>query len=163
MRAELFPIPSEGRFSGTLATAPRPRGNDWLEDELADWRAAGVTVVVSMLTPDEEAELGLEAEAALTNAASMTYLGCPVPDYDVPTDPEGFLRVAETVAEQLRAGAGVLVHCRAGIGRSSLLAAAALHACGVPVDEALATISSARGRPVPDTKGQRAWLKTHCP
>ena len=35
---------------------PRPRGGDWLEDEIQAWRRSGVGVVVSLLTPDEIAD-----------------------------------------------------------------------------------------------------------
>lgn len=36
-----------GPWAGKLALAPRPRGGDWLEDELACWRQEGVDEVVS--------------------------------------------------------------------------------------------------------------------
>ena len=48
-----------------LAIVPRPRGNDWLEDEVTHMKRAGVDVLVSMLQPDEATELGLSAEAKL--------------------------------------------------------------------------------------------------
>jgi hypothetical protein len=41
-----------------LAIVPRPRGGDWLEDELDQMKRAGVDVLVSMLQVDEAAELG---------------------------------------------------------------------------------------------------------
>ena len=37
-----------------LAVVPRPRGNDWLEQELLAMKAAGVDVLVSLLTGDEQ-------------------------------------------------------------------------------------------------------------
>jgi len=43
-----------GFWPGRLGIAARPRGGDWLIDELRSWRKAGVHVVVSLLTPDEE-------------------------------------------------------------------------------------------------------------
>ena len=51
----------------------------------------------------------------------------------------------------------MLIHCRQGIGRSSLLAAAVLEASSL--DEAWRRIAEARGRSVPDTPEQRAWLQ----
>jgi hypothetical protein len=41
----------------------RPRGGDWLADELRDLARAGVEVVVSMLSDAEAAELELAQEA----------------------------------------------------------------------------------------------------
>ncbi|MFT4110031.1 hypothetical protein, partial [Propionicimonas sp.] len=55
-------------------------------------------------------------------------------------------------------GHGVAIHCRAGIGRSSVLAAAVLQLEGVPADEAWNLISHARGLPVPDTDAQRRFV-----
>ena len=42
-----------------LAIAPRPRGGDWLEDDVRLLQRAGVDVIVSALTPVEAEELGL--------------------------------------------------------------------------------------------------------
>ena len=36
-----------------LAILARPRGGDWLEDEVRSWRGQGIDVVVSLLTPAE--------------------------------------------------------------------------------------------------------------
>src|SRR6476620_4583045 len=63
MRADIYWIP--GPWPGRLGIAPRPRGGDWLADEVKAWRAAGVDVVTSLLTPEEVAELGLQEEEAL--------------------------------------------------------------------------------------------------
>ena len=58
----------EGPWPGRLAIVPRPRGGDWLEDEVRAWKEMGFDVVVSLLTRDELDELGLVAEAALSRA-----------------------------------------------------------------------------------------------
>ena len=51
-----------GRWKGQLAIVARPRGNEWLEDEVRSWRESGVDVIVSLLTSDENTELGLTEE-----------------------------------------------------------------------------------------------------
>ncbi|MFJ9448299.1 hypothetical protein ACIRRH_41785 [Kitasatospora sp. NPDC101235] len=61
------------------------------------------------------------------------------------------------LAERLQGGAHVVTHCRAGIGRSSLLAAALLVLNGVDPDTAWKHIERARGLAVPDTAEQREW------
>lgn len=45
--------------AGRLSTMARPRGNDWLQDEMKGLREAGTDVLVSMLTSDEVDELDL--------------------------------------------------------------------------------------------------------
>ena len=52
MKAELSIV--DGPWPGRLAIVPRPRGGDWLEDEVRAWREAGVDIVVSALEADEE-------------------------------------------------------------------------------------------------------------
>jgi hypothetical protein len=57
MRPDLFWIPTP--WLGRLAIAARPRGGEWLYDELSSLHAAGVDVIVSLLTEEETIELGL--------------------------------------------------------------------------------------------------------
>jgi hypothetical protein len=45
-----------------LAILPRPRGYDWLSDDIAAAHRAGVDVIVSALTESESQELGLSEE-----------------------------------------------------------------------------------------------------
>lgn len=47
---------------GRLAIMPRPRAGDWLDEEILDWRAEGIDIVVSLLEREEVIELGLERE-----------------------------------------------------------------------------------------------------
>jgi protein-tyrosine phosphatase len=133
-----------------------PRGGDWLDDEVEALRAEGVEVLVSALTSSELVELQLSAEPELARQAGLTYISFPIPDRGVP-------EVAATtlvgqLGERLAAGQFIVVHCRAGIGRSSLIAAAVLVREGLSPAEAWERISAARGLSVPDTEAQRAWL-----
>ncbi|MCC7381261.1 MAG: dual specificity protein phosphatase family protein [Deltaproteobacteria bacterium] len=156
MRTEIFWI--AGRWPGRLAISPRPRGGDWLQDEVREWHDAGVATVVSLLTGDEIEELELSAEPSLCEAQSVELLSLPIPDRGLPESRERFEALVLELERRLSAGKSVLVHCRQGIGRSSMLAAALLNNAGEGVDPALARIGSARGRPVPDTEEQRQWL-----
>lgn len=141
-----------------LAILARPRGSDWLVDEIASWRDQGIDVVVSLLDPTETDEFGLKQEAALCAASGLEFVAMPVADRGVPTSSDQFARLVARLSESLSGRKAVGVHCRAGIGRSSMLAAALLVACGVTPTEALNRIQAARGCPVPDTPEQRAWI-----
>lgn len=155
LRPTLFPITVPG--PGRLATMPRPRGDDWLNDEMTALRAHGVDVVVSLLTRSEQVRLGLTGEASAATRAGLRYRELPVPDMSVPdhadADP-----VLDVLTADLAAGRYVAVHCRAGIGRSATIAAALLIRHGAAAGDAWATISAARGREVPETDEQRAWV-----
>jgi len=63
---------------------PRPRGGDWLEDEIGSLRAVGVDVVVSLLEPAEIIELDLQAEMRICEMRHIEYLSFPIPDRGVP-------------------------------------------------------------------------------
>jgi len=157
MRTEVHWIP--GPWPGRLGIAPRPRGGDWLGDELRSWREAGVDVVVSLLTPQEEAELDLDDEEARSRYSGLEFLRLPIPDRSVP---ESRFEVADLVTrleEALAAGKDVAVHCRQGIGRSGLVAALMLVAAGRGPDDAFHAVGIARGIPVPETEEQRAWAE----
>jgi protein-tyrosine phosphatase len=128
----------------------RPRGGDLLFDEFCDLALARVSVIVSMLTDVEAAELGLEREGDAAVAAGIEYLRLSTPDRS-PPDHAAATTVARKIADQLCGGASVAVHCRHGIGRSSTLAAAILVAEGLEPAEAWTLIAAGRGMPVPDT------------
>jgi protein-tyrosine phosphatase len=155
MRPTLYTISRSG--TGRLSTMARPRGGDWLSDEFRDLALAGVSVVVSMLTGAEAAELGLEREGDAAVAAGIEFLRLPTPDRS-PPDPAAATTVARKIAEQLRRGDSVAVHCRHDIGRSSTLAAAILVAEGLEPADAWTRIAAARGMPVPDTDAQREFI-----
>ena len=58
----------------------------------------------------------------------------------------------------LKTGKNVAVHCRQGIGRSGLVAAASLMMSGIAAREAVDVVTRARGLTVPETPGQLQWL-----
>jgi protein-tyrosine phosphatase len=142
-----------------LAIVPRPRGTDWLEDEVSQIKRAGVDVLVSMLQPDEAAELGLSAEAELCAAGGIQFRSFPIPDRETPSSTAAFAEFVANLQAEIHAGRSVAVHCRASIGRSSLLLAALLTAEGHTPDEAFRRLSKARGLQVPDTPDQIRWVE----
>ncbi|WP_433382102.1 protein-tyrosine phosphatase family protein [Streptosporangium sp. CA-115845] len=119
-------------------------------------KAVGVDVLVCALTPPELHETGLGAEARAAREAGLHFVAMPIPDRDVP-DLATALPILKQLAEQLRSGAHIVTHCRFGIGRASLLAAALLILNDVAPDMAWQQLEHARGLPVPDTVEQREW------
>jgi len=75
------------------------------------------------------------------------------------TDPEfiryKFTELVDSVTGFLHEGKTVAVHCRAGIGRSLMIAASALIHIGLSTESAFRSIEESRGCPVPDTREQR--------
>ena len=142
-----------------LAIVPRPRGHDWLEDEVAQMKRAGVDVLVSLLQHDEAAELGLSAEAELCASEGIHFRSFPIPDRETPPSTAAFVKFVEELRKEVHAGRSLAVHCRASIGRSSLLLAALLTAEGYSPHDAFRRLTTARGLQVPDTPDQIRWVE----
>lgn len=148
---------------GRLAIALRPRGGPWLQDDLRAARRAGVDLLISMLEPAEARELELEDEARLCQAAGLHFIALPIPDRGLPASTVRFAAALAPLSAALDAGQSLAVHCRAGIGRSTLLAGSLLVRRGLQPEDAWTRLATARGRPVPDTEEQRRWLITSAP
>jgi hypothetical protein len=144
--------------AGRLAIMARPRAGDWLDDEIAGWRAAGIDIVVSLLVPAEIAELGLDRESALCREHGMELISFPVPDRGVPPSEGEAAALARDLAARVAQGKAVAVHCRAGIGRSSVIAACVMVLAGTEPYAAFDIIAAARRTRVPDTDEQRDWV-----
>ena len=157
MIPDLFWIP--GPWSGKLAVSSRPRGGDWLDDETAGWRDAGVDVVVSLLERDEAGQLGLEYESETVESRGLQFLSFPIPDRGVPESIENFVTILNRITALLAGGKNVAVHCRQSVGHAGLVAAASLMMFGVGMNDAIEAVSHARGVRIPETSGQLEWLR----
>jgi protein-tyrosine phosphatase len=156
MRKELYWV--DGPWNGKLAMAARPRGGDWLEDDLSSWRQEGTDTVLSLLTPEEEKDLDLRQEAGEAKRLGMEFASFPIPDRQIPKSEARWSDMLERVTRTLTEGKNVVVHCRQGIGRSGLVAACLLVRKGVSPGAAVEMVSAARGVSVPETTEQRDWI-----
>lgn len=130
-----YPLP------GQLGIGPRPRN---AED------VAGVDLVITVLTEEERREFGLEWLSANR---------LHVEDRSIPPSRERLSEVVNAAVDTLKDGGRVLVHCRAGIGRSAIVAGCILAELGMrPAESILDRIAEARGVTVPDTPEQALWL-----
>ena len=155
MPQRIFWIECKG--PGRLAILSRPAA-ERLSEEIAAWRAAGVTMVASLLEPKEQRTLGLRDEPALCRAHGIEFTSLPIPDGGVPASLADGVALARRLAQVIAAGGTVGVHCRASIGRSGMIAASVLMALGRSEDQALEAVATGRGLRVPETPEQRSWV-----
>ena len=141
-----------------LAIAPRTRGGDWLQSDIEQLKREGIDSLVSLLTPEESRELGLEQEEAICTAVGMTFHNFPIPDRQTSESTSDFLAFARFVYSEARSGRAVAAHCRACIGRASVLLATIMRMEGFTMQDAFDRISHARGLSVPDTAEQASWV-----
>jgi protein-tyrosine phosphatase len=148
----------EGNPPASLAVVLKPRGGDWLEDDLLRMKRDGIETLVSLLEKDEADMLGLEDEGLMAGKIGLRFLSHPIPDVHVPPHTADFQAFVAGLADRLRAGEHIGVHCRGSIGRATVTAACTLIELGWTAKDALAAIEAARGCVVPDTQEQEDWI-----
>ncbi|WP_019954483.1 protein-tyrosine phosphatase family protein [Yoonia vestfoldensis] len=146
---QIFALPVAG---GTLALSPLPV--EPALQVLLDW---GPDLVVSMTAQEEMDSLGAGDLGAVLRAAGVGWHHLPVADYGTPALLD--ITVIEGAAlATLRAGGKVLTHCRAGCGRSGMMALRLMIAAGEEADPALNRLRALRPCAV-ETDAQFAWAE----
>lgn len=142
---------------GTLSVMAKPVSGEWIEDEFIGLKRLGINKVVCLLEAFEKIEVGLGLEEELCVKNGIGYSFFPIPDRGLP-DTQKAIKFVEELYQEICSGVHVVVHCRAGIGRTGIIAGAILVQSGCSAKEALSLISSARGVQLPDTEEQEHWL-----
>jgi protein-tyrosine phosphatase len=147
-----------GNPPAALAIVLCPPGGRGLRDELLVLKRSGIDTLVSLLEPEEAHLLGLLEEGRFAEQIGLQFLSYPITDAHLPQDRASFRAFAVRLADRLRAGEAIGIHCRGSIGRSAVMAACALIHLGWTPNAALAAITAARGLTVPDTQEQEDWI-----
>ena len=159
LTAEVFKIGNIDR--GFLAIMARPYIEVEEAASIANIARLGIHQVVSLLEPTEARNLGLESERLEVRARDMGFVSFPIPDMGRPSSLVEFSQLSRDLCAQISSGINTLIHCRAGIGRSGLMAAAILLHTGMNVREAFDHVSKMRGVKVPETPEQELWLNAN--
>ena len=112
-----------------------------------------------MLIEEETSDLELAQEAELCRLHKLDFISFPIIDRSVPASREETLRLASRLAGSLKEGKHIGIHCRQGIGRSSLVAACTIIQTGLSAEIAFDLIGKARGLTVPETAEQEKWVR----
>jgi len=146
-----------------LAIVLCPRGEDSLTADLVELQQGGIQTIVSLLEKDEASWLGLAQEGRTARHIGLGFLSHPIPDVNVPLDTAAFRVFVAVLADRLRSGERLGIHCRGSIGRSTITAACTLIHLGWPAATALDAIETARGCAVPNTLAQERWILAYKP
>lgn len=142
-----------------LGIMARPRGGDWLADEITHLKNNKVATLVSLLESNEIYDLELKLEKDFCKAQQIEYINFPIRDRGIPKSGNETDQLIELLSEKLNRGLSVVIHCRMGIGRSSIIAAAVLLKYKLKASDIIESICRIRGLKVPDTDEQLAWLR----
>jgi protein-tyrosine phosphatase len=155
----IYPIPL--KQSGKIAIISRPRGNELLEESIEFLKNSEFHVIVSALMKEEEEELGLTNEREVCTQFNIEFFQFSIDDRGVPSSYKLLEQFCETLALKIHDGLSVGIHCRAGIGRSSLIAACTMIHLDYNSFDALNLISISRNLKVPDTSAQENWIEEY--
>lgn len=156
MKPDIYTVERIGK--GFLAVMAKPVAGEWIEDEFSNIAQEGILQIISLLEQHEVHEVGLQNEKALAENNGMVFISYPIKDRGLPESAAGFAQFTKSVHQQIASGVNTVIHCRAGIGRTGIVAAGVLLHCGFGGEEAFRLISQKRGVQVPDTDEQRAWV-----
>ncbi|MFZ6778234.1 protein-tyrosine phosphatase family protein [Undibacterium sp. Ji83W] len=159
MRPDIYKVTQIGQ--GFLAVMAKPVAGEWIEDEFRGIAQFGISRLVSLLETHEIRDLGLQTAPDLCAANQINFMHYPIKDRGLPSSFSATQKLVTQLHDDLLKGSNTVIHCRAGIGRTGLLAAAVLIRHGFDAAAALAIISKARGVMVPDTQEQIDWLNKH--
>lgn len=148
-------LPSD--VSGSLWLHGMPGRCEPLERAWEEVRAHGIQIIVCLAGSEEvRAESPSYAAALDAKAAPCSVEPFPIFDFGVPDDREAFWCLAAKIATQLKAGARILIHCGAGIGRTGTLATCVLLALAQPLAKAEREVAMAGSHQ--ETDEQRALV-----
>lgn len=142
-----------------LGLTQRPEGGAALDASIAAWREAGADMVVSLLEPREVCDLRLEHEGTVCRSHGIEFHEMPMPNGGTPRDPAKLCALLDCIQVEVLRGKAVVIHCRAGIGRTGVIAGCVLLKLGTSVDDIFPLLTKARGIPVPDNDMQIEWLR----
>lgn len=145
--------------NGILSVMAKPVPGEYIEDEFIGLARLGINKIVCLLEDWEQKELGLASEELLCQKHGLKYHSFPIPDRGLPNTNLA-LELAEQLYNEICKGSHIAVHCRAGIGRTGIIAGAILLHSGMSSTSAFELISKARGIRVPDTEEQENWLSS---
>jgi len=159
MKPDIYQIEMIG--SGVLAVMAKPVSGEWIEEEFLGIANEGIQHIVSLLEMHEAYEVGLQREKELSEINGMKYTSYQMQDRSVPKSVDIFSDFTKKLHHEIAGGENTVIHCRAGIGRTGLVAAGILLHCGFTPEAAFEHVSEKKGVKVPDTEEQENWLKSY--
>ena len=122
------------------------------------WLIFQISLVLSLLESSEQNKLGLKDEKILCEKNDIKFISYPIQDHGLPPSVQEFSQLTKSIYKEVVEGANTVIHCRAGIGRTGMVAAGVLLHAQLEATEAFQRISKARGIQVPDTEQQFDWV-----
>ena len=166
LHIDYLAIPRGGRIAMTHCPGRNTvdaRGRQWqriLSDDLAAIQSANISTVVSLISLSEMKKLGVSDLPAQVMQHKLQWLQLAIEDFGTPDlNPlENWQQIKESVLFALARRETVLLHCAAGLGRTGMMAACLLVACGQTPASAIEQVRAARPGTI-ETEAQAAFIQ----
>lgn len=140
------------------------RGRQWqriLDDDLTTIRSSNISTVVSLISLSEMKKLGVPDLPTLVVQHKLQWLQLAIEDFGTPdlNALESWTQIKENVLAALNRHETVLLHCAAGLGRTGMMAACLLVACGQTPASAIEQVRAARPGTI-ETDAQAAFIQS---
>jgi len=149
--------------TGLYGLLPEQQGG-LLDVDLVTLREWGASTLATLLEPAEMRMLGVDAIGERARALGLDWWHLPIGDGCAPgtTFESGWSEAGPQLHRVLDEGGRIVVHCRAGIGRSGTVAARLLIERGVDPGDAVVAIRRARPGAI-ESPEQMAWVRLQRP
>lgn len=153
IRVDFLPhdvLPLPGRLGMTFAPGKCNVGMhaDWQRNLKQDLTRLSqyyqVDRLITLLEGPELKQLRIPELFEQIQQQGMQTYWFPIPDFGTPASMTGLIQLVEEILADLAAYQTVVIHCRAGLGRSGLVAASCLVAIGYTPSEAFKQVRKAR-------------------
>ena len=144
----LRPLPLPADVAGRVWLSSMPGRFEPWERFVADARAAGVTRVVCLTPLHELQGVSPDYHRALEGDTFPSgWIHLPMRDFGVAFEADAFKSGVAQLAQAVRGGDSLLLHCAAGIGRTGTTAACLLKRLGASTPVALQRVRDAGSNP----------------
>lgn len=143
---------------------PESTSNSWHRDLDLDLNAivrTGARTVITLVEAHEMVKFRIPQERleAACTLRELQWHWLPIRDMSAPDSrfTDGFNALEDALRAKLEAGETIVVHCRAGLGRTGTVAALLLSRTGLPLSSAIDQVRRARPGAI-ETIEQEDWL-----